>query len=81
MKMLSGVLVLGRVATAYMAADKTEPEMNPRIAHFQTLFTSVRFRFNVFDFSAVFTGGRHLCALSDEQRECTLGISCRQGLR
>ena len=81
MKMLGRMLVLGRVAAAYMAADKTEPEMNPRIAHLQTLFTSLSFRLNVFDFFAVFTGGRHLCALSDEQRECTLGISCRQGLR
>jgi hypothetical protein len=79
--MFGSVSVLGRVAAAYMAADETEPEMDPRIAHLQALLATLGFRANIFDFFAVLTCVRHLCALSPEQWECILEISCRPELK
>jgi hypothetical protein len=41
MKMLGRMLVFGRVTTAHMAANKALPQMDPGIAHLQTLFAAV----------------------------------------
>lgn len=40
-EMLGGVLVAGRVATADMATDTAEPKMDPGIAGFEALLTTV----------------------------------------
>jgi len=37
---LGCMLVLGRIAAADMSAGKTQPEMNPAIAHLQTLLAA-----------------------------------------
>jgi hypothetical protein len=47
------MLVLGRVATADMAADHAKAEMHPDISHLQTFFASPRMRFDVFDLTGV----------------------------
>ncbi len=43
MKMLCGVLVLGGVAAADMAAAQTQAEMHPAVAHLQTFFAALGF--------------------------------------
>ncbi len=41
MVMFAGMLVLGRVAAADMPADQADAQVNPGIAHFQTILTAV----------------------------------------
>ena len=41
MKMLRGVLVLRRIAAAYVAADQAKAQVHPLIAHFHALFANV----------------------------------------
>ena len=43
-KMLRGVLVLGGIAAAHMAAAQTETKMHPTVACLQTLLTTLRVR-------------------------------------
>src|SRR6267378_8178252 len=51
------VLVLGRVATADVAAGQTEPEMHPPVPGRQTLFAALRVGRNRPDLLDVRTGG------------------------
>jgi hypothetical protein len=39
-EMFGRVLILGRIATSYMATSQTKSEVNPGVASPQTLFTS-----------------------------------------
>jgi hypothetical protein len=39
-KVLGGVLVLGRVAAPYVAAGEAPAQMDPGVAHFETLFAT-----------------------------------------
>jgi hypothetical protein len=41
MKMFGGVLVLRRIATTDISADKTEPQVNPSITHLYAFFANV----------------------------------------
>jgi hypothetical protein len=45
-KVLGGVFVFGRVTATYVAALEAQPEMNPRVAHFQTFLASRSARVN-----------------------------------
>jgi hypothetical protein len=47
MKMLGGVLVLGRIAAAYVAAGQAQAEMHPSVTHLQALFAASRVRLYV----------------------------------
>jgi hypothetical protein len=38
MKVLGGMLVFGRIATAHMPAFHAQPEVHPGVTHFQALF-------------------------------------------
>ena len=58
MKVLCSVFIPGRIAATHMAALQTQPQMHPAIAHFQTLFATLRMRlqfFRVFDVLAGLT--------------------------
>jgi hypothetical protein len=55
-KVLGGVLVLRRIAAADMAANHTEPQVNPSIAGFQALLATVRMRLDVSNLVRVGTG-------------------------
>jgi hypothetical protein len=54
LEMLGRVFVFRRIAAADVSADFAEPQMNPRIARFQAIFTAVRARRNQFDFAQMF---------------------------
>jgi hypothetical protein len=54
-KMLGGMLVLRRIATADMPTDQAEAKMNPSISHFQALFATLRVWLDVLDLIQVFT--------------------------
>jgi hypothetical protein len=54
-KMLCGVLVFRRVATADVAAAQTQSKMHPTVAHFEAFFAALGFGFdaaNLIDVSA-----------------------------
>ena len=53
-KMFGGVLVLGRVAAADVAAGEAHPQMDPSVSDLQTIFTAARAGFDVADFLQVF---------------------------
>jgi hypothetical protein len=58
-KMLSGVLVLGRVAAADMTAFHTKPKVDPGIARFEAFLATLRgVWLNFLDFIEMGTG-RH----------------------
>jgi len=48
-KVLGGVLILGRVATTDISALKTKPKMDPSVSCFNTLFADVLVGFSDFD--------------------------------
>jgi hypothetical protein len=48
-KMLGGVLILGGVAAADVSAGQTEPQVDPGVAHFQTLLAAVGMRLDIVD--------------------------------
>jgi hypothetical protein len=41
-EMLGGVPILGIVAAADVSARQTQPQMDPHIAHLETLLTAIR---------------------------------------
>jgi hypothetical protein len=45
MEMLGGVLVLGGVAAADVAAFEAEAQVDPSVTHFQAFLATVRMRF------------------------------------
>ena len=54
-KMLGGMFILGRIAAADLAANHAEPQVDPVVANFQTLFTPARVRFYILNLI-------HVCA-------------------
>src|SRR5205823_5760088 len=44
MEMLGGMLILGRIAAAHVAAGQAQAQVHPSVAHFQTLLASARVR-------------------------------------
>ena len=54
-KMLCRVLVLRRIATTDVAAAHAQPEVDPGVAHFKTLFTTMAVRFDILDLVRVST--------------------------
>jgi hypothetical protein len=59
MKVLGGVLILGRIAAAHLPAGQAQAQMNPGIADFQALLASAFI--GVFDFNLIemFAGSSH----------------------
>jgi hypothetical protein len=49
MKMLRGVFVLGGIAAAHVAADQAQAQVNPSVAHSQTLLASICMRLDILD--------------------------------
>jgi hypothetical protein len=49
-KMLCGVLVLGRIAASDVAADEAHPKVDPRVAYLQTFLAAIRAGLDFFDF-------------------------------
>jgi hypothetical protein len=46
-EVLSGVLILRRIAASHVAASHAQSKMNPRIAHLQALFAPVSVRADI----------------------------------
>ncbi len=55
-KVLGGVFVLGRIATAYVTAGEAEPQVYPGIPHLQTLFAAPGAWTYVLDFIQMLAG-------------------------
>jgi hypothetical protein len=55
-EVLGGVFILGRVATADVSASHTKAKMNPGIAQFQTLLTTLGSRSDFVDLVQVGAG-------------------------
>jgi hypothetical protein len=49
MKMLGGMFVFRRIATAHVAADETKAEVDPGVAHFQALLAAFGIWLDLFD--------------------------------
>jgi hypothetical protein len=87
-KMLGGVLVLGRVATAHMSAGETQAQMNPGIASFNTVLAYMLVRRFDFDLVQVlafvghrilfFSGKVHFETRSSDLSHVTKGHSYSQ---
>src|SRR6202042_924173 len=60
-KMLRGVFVFRTVAASDVSAFSAEPQVHPRVSHFQALFAAMRCRFYVLDLVGVRTDFSH-CA-------------------
>jgi hypothetical protein len=55
-KVLGGVFVLGRIATAYVTAGEAEPQVYPGIPHLQTLLAAPGVWTYVLDFIQMLAG-------------------------
>src|SRR5713226_10051564 len=55
-KVLGGVFVLGRIATAYVTAGEAEAQVYPGIPHLQTLFAALGAWTYVFDLIQMLAG-------------------------
>ncbi len=58
-KMLGGVLVLRRVATADVSADEAHPEMHPPVSCFEALFAAAGARFDILNLIEMGAIGSH----------------------
>jgi len=58
-KVLSRMFVLGRIATTHVAAGQAQPQMNPGVAGFHTIFADVCVRFLNLDLIQVRAFLRH----------------------
>jgi hypothetical protein len=56
MEMFGGVFVLRGIAATHMAADHTQPQVDPGVVHFQALFAAVRARLHILNLVDVRTG-------------------------
>jgi hypothetical protein len=60
-KVLRGVAVRRRIATSHVTANETEAQVDPRSAHFQTFFTTLRSsRLNIPDLIEMSTFGHKI---------------------
>jgi hypothetical protein len=57
--MFGGVFIFGRIAAAYVSADKTEAQVDPGVAHFQAFAEDVDIGLFEFDLVQVGTFLRH----------------------
>jgi hypothetical protein len=55
-KVLGGMFVLGRVTASYMTADQTFSQVDPGVAHLETLLAAFAAGFNLANFGYVRTG-------------------------
>src|SRR5579863_7650339 len=55
-EMFGRVFILRRIAATHVAANHTQPQMNPRVVHLQTLLAAVRARLHIFDLVEMSTG-------------------------
>src|ERR1700739_4319999 len=62
--MFCGVLVLGGVAAAYVAANLAQAQVHPGVAHFEALLATMRLRFRIANLIGVCTSLRHSFLLS-----------------
>jgi len=60
MEVLSGVLILGRIAAAYLPAGQTQTQVNPGVADLQALLASVFVGVFDFDLIEMFAGSSHV---------------------
>jgi hypothetical protein len=63
-KVLGRVLILGRIATADIAANHTHAQMNPSIAHLNAVLTHMLVRLSYFDLVEMGALFRHRFLLS-----------------
>jgi hypothetical protein len=49
MKVLGGVLIFGRVATAYMSTNQAHAQVDPSVANLDAIFAYMSVRFSYFD--------------------------------
>jgi hypothetical protein len=49
-KVFCRVLVLGRIAASDVAAHQAHPQVDPRVAHLQAFFATIRARLYIFNF-------------------------------
>src|SRR5271166_149428 len=59
MKVFGGVLVLGGIAAADVAAFQAEPQMDPSVPDFDTIFADVHFCVRDLDFAEMGAGCGH----------------------
>jgi hypothetical protein len=64
MEMFGGVLVLGGVAAAHVAAFSAETQVNPTVAHFQAFFAALGVRMNIPNVAQVRADGAHTSSFS-----------------
>jgi hypothetical protein len=64
MEMFRGVLVLGGVAAAHVAAFAAETQVNPAVAHLQAFFAALGMRVNIPNVAEVRTDGAHASSFS-----------------
>jgi hypothetical protein len=69
MKVFGGVLVLGGIATADVAAFQAEPQMDPGVADFDAVFADVDFCVRDLNFAEMSAGCRHNAPLLHSCRE------------
>jgi hypothetical protein len=58
-EMFGGMLVLGRIAAAYVPTNETQAQVNPRIAGLNTLLTHMFIGFSYLDLVKMCTFFRH----------------------
>jgi hypothetical protein len=64
-KVLGGVLVLGRIATADVPAFETQTQVDPGIPHLETFFAALATRSDLLDFFLMTTRFRHKLSFTD----------------
>src|SRR5579871_5563264 len=69
-KVMRGVLVLGVIAAADMPAAATQPQVDPGVAHRQTLETAFAFWLTGLDRAEVRAAGRHGKGTPGSERLC-----------
>ena len=60
MEVFGGMLILGRVAAAHLAANQAQPQMNPGVADLQALLASAFVGVFDFDLIEMFAGSSHV---------------------
>jgi hypothetical protein len=69
-EMFRGMLVLGGIAAAHVAAFTAETQMNPRVPHLQAFFAALGMWMNIFNVAEVRTDGAHTSSFSATSELC-----------
>jgi hypothetical protein len=64
MEVFRGVLVLGGIAAAHVAAFAAETQVNPAVAHLQAFFAALGMRMNIPNVAEVRADGAHASSFS-----------------